>query len=161
MDPKANVEKQIGPCGITCGTCFLGNGTMAKTMEEATQYINISGIKEWSQLVPGGTEINWVETEKALNWMYKYAYCAGCEEGGGPPDCSIRLCSSEKGYDLCNQCQELDKCEKFNLLGGAEGVKRETSSESRQEKVGNNFKGTGKSSINGKLVYTDSTHLYL
>ena len=123
MDPKLNVEKQIGPCGITCGTCFLGNGTMAKTMEEASQYINISGIKEWSQLVPGGTEINWVETEKALNWMYKYAYCAGCEEGGGPSDCSIRLCSSEKGYDLCNQCQELDKCEKFNWLGDAEGLK--------------------------------------
>jgi len=44
MDELFKVKKQIGPCGITCGTCFLGDGTMA----EANKYINMSGIKEWA-----------------------------------------------------------------------------------------------------------------
>ena len=105
---KSSIENQVGPCGITCGTCFLGNGTMAKTMGEASHYINMSGIKEWSPQVPGGTDINWDETEKALDWMQKYAYCAGCEAGGGPPDCAIRVCASERGYELCSQCNDLD-----------------------------------------------------
>ena len=123
MDQLFYGETQVGPCGIACGTCFLGNGTMAKTMERAINYINISGIKEWSLLVPGGTEINWIETEKSLSWMQKYAYCAGCENGGGPPDCAIRSCATGKGYDLCNKCSELDTCTKFNWLGDMEGLK--------------------------------------
>jgi len=117
---KLSLENQVGPCGITCGTCFLGSGTMAKTMGEASHYINMSDIKEWSSQVPGGSEINWVETEKALDWMQKYAYCAGCEAGGGPPDCSIRLCAFERGYELCSQCNELDTCEKFDWIGETE-----------------------------------------
>jgi hypothetical protein len=123
MGELFKVKKQVGPCGITCGTCFLGDGTMAKTMAEANKYINMSGIKEWGGMIPGGTEINWPETEKALKWMNKYAYCAGCEEGGGPPDCAIRVCANEKGYDLCSKCTELDTCEKLNWLGEPETIK--------------------------------------
>ena len=117
------VSNQVGPCGITCGTCFLGNGTMAKTMEEANRYISMSGIKEWAPVVPGGSGINWAKTEKALDWMSKYAYCAGCEQGGGPPECSIRNCANERGVGLCNECSELDICEKFNWLGDPKALK--------------------------------------
>jgi hypothetical protein len=97
---------------------------MADTMREASNYINMSGIKEWAKMVPGGSGISWKETEKALNWMNKYAYCAGCEKGGGNPTCAIRLCAVGNGYELCNQCSELVECEKFNWLGeGSEGLK--------------------------------------
>jgi hypothetical protein len=96
---------------------------MAKTMEEANHYIKMSGIKEWGTTVPGGSEINWAETQKALEWMNKYAYCAGCEQGGGSPDCAIRICANEKGIGLCNECSELDKCEKFNWLGDPTALK--------------------------------------
>lgn len=41
------------------------------------------GIKEWAPLVAEGENLNWDETERTLNWMMKYAYFAGCEEGGG------------------------------------------------------------------------------
>jgi len=75
------------------------------------------GIKEWAPLVPEGKDLNWDDTEKTLNWMTKYAYCAGCEQGGGPPNCAIRICAKEKTYDLCNICSELDDCTKFDWLG--------------------------------------------
>jgi hypothetical protein len=45
MEQPFDVKNQVGPCGITCGTCFLGGGIMAKAMAEADNYINISGIK--------------------------------------------------------------------------------------------------------------------
>jgi hypothetical protein len=124
MESPFNVKNQVGPCGITCGTCFLGAGTMAKAMEEADNYINMSGIMEWAPMVPGGGDIDWEATQKALGWMQKYAYCAGCEEGGGPPNCSIRTCAAEKGFELCNMCSELDACDKFAWLGeGSERLK--------------------------------------
>jgi len=97
---------------------------MAKAMEEADNYINMSGIMEWAPMVPGGGDIDWEATQKALGWMQKYAYCAGCEEGGGPPNCSIRTCAAEKGFELCNMCSELDACDKFAWLGeGSERLK--------------------------------------
>ena len=49
--------------------------------------------------------------------MTKYAYCAGCENGGGPPDCTIRMCTNEKAYGLCNECGDLGECAKFDWLG--------------------------------------------
>lgn len=111
------VKDQAGPCGITCGTCVLGNGTIAETAGKTKSYIAGYGIKEWAPMVPGGAEINWAETEKTLEWMTKYANCQGCEKGGGPPDCTIRLCANEKGIQLCSQCGELDGCNKFDWLG--------------------------------------------
>ena len=113
----SDVKKQVAPCGITCGTCDLGSGTAANTAKKTLELINGIGIKDWSPAVPGGSELDWPATENTLEWMTKYAYCAGCEKGGGPPDCAIRLCAKEKEYSLCNECEELEGCTKFDWLG--------------------------------------------
>lgn len=115
--PPLYVKNQVAPCGITCGTCELGNGTAAETAKRIIELINSVGIKDWSPSVPGGSDLNWEATEKTLGWMTKYAYCAGCERGGGPPNCAIRMCANEKGYGLCNECDELEGCFKFDWLG--------------------------------------------
>jgi len=83
------------------------------------------GIKEWAHLVQEGSDLDWEETEKTLNWMTKYAYCEGYEKGGGLPNCAIRIRIKEKEYDLCNMCSELDDCTKFDWLGeGAASLKQ-------------------------------------
>jgi hypothetical protein len=125
------VKDQAGPCGITCGTCVLGNGTIAETAGKTKGYIAGYGIKEWAPLVPGGAEIDWAETEKALEWMTKYAGCQGCEKGGGPPSCAIRPCANEKGIQLCSQCSELDGCRKFDWLGDYAATLKETLNENK------------------------------
>lgn len=139
------VKDQAGPCGITCGTCVLGNGTIAETAGKTKSYIAGYGIKEWAPLVPGGAEINWAETEKTLMWMTKYANCQGCEKGGGPPDCTIRLCANEKSIQLCSQCGELDGCNKFDWLGDyATGLKqtlRDNKSKTKEEYIADALKG--------------------
>lgn len=125
MESPFDVNNQIGPCGITCRTCFLGNGSVANSAKKTLDYINMLGIPEWASLVPEGSDLNWDETEKTLTWMTKYAFCEGCEKGGGPPNCGIRICAAEKEYDLCNLCSELDECTKFDWLGeGAAAIKQ-------------------------------------
>jgi hypothetical protein len=84
----------------------------------------MSGIKEWAPMVPEGADLNWGEAEKVLGWMSKYAFCAGCEEGGGPPDCAIRSCAREKKLELCNVCEDLEECNNFNWLGDSSGLKK-------------------------------------
>ncbi|KYH36462.1 MAG: hypothetical protein AYL28_006360, partial [Candidatus Bathyarchaeota archaeon B23] len=53
----------------------------------------------------------------SLGWLAKYIGCSGCERGGGPPDCAIRLCAKERGYELCSQCSDLEGCTKFDWFG--------------------------------------------
>jgi len=124
MESPFNVEKQVGPCGIVCGACFLGSGSVAKSAKATIDYIKMSGIKEWAPMVPQGADLNWGEAEKVLGWMTKYAFCAGCEKGGGPPNCAIRSCANEKKLELCNDCGDLDECNKFNWLGESSDLKK-------------------------------------
>jgi hypothetical protein len=125
METPFNVKTQIGHCGIKCGTCFLGNGSVANSAKKTLENINMIGIEEWASLVPEGSDLNWKDTKKVLDWMTKYAYCEGCEKGGGPPNCSIRICAKEREISLCNNCRELDDCRKFDWLGkGTEPIKQ-------------------------------------
>jgi len=75
MELLFDVKNQIGPCGITCGTCFLGNGSIANSAKKTLDYINLLGIKIWASLLSEGSDLNWDESEKTFNWMTKYAYC--------------------------------------------------------------------------------------
>lgn len=102
----------------------MGSGSVARSAKATIDYIKMSGIKEWAPMVPEGADLNWGEAEKVLGWMTKYAFCAGCEEGGGPPDCAIRSCARLKKIELCNVCEDLEECNKFNWLGDSSGLKK-------------------------------------
>ncbi|HUM80643.1 MAG TPA: DUF3795 domain-containing protein [Methanothrix sp.] len=54
--------------------------------------------------------------DRGLDWMTTYTRCAGCRNGGGPPDCAIRICARERGYELCSSCGDLEGCTKFEWL---------------------------------------------
>lgn len=109
-------ENQAGPCGIVCGACPLGSGAVAESAVQTRKHIAQCQIPAWSPFVPGGKDIDWAAVDRGLNWMEKYACCAGCERDGGPPDCTIRICARERGHELCNSCSDLDSCTKFEWL---------------------------------------------
>jgi hypothetical protein len=111
------VKGQVGPCGLLCEECVLGNGTIAETAKKTNEYIQNYGVKDWGPSIPGGADIDWEKVEKGLEWMNTYCNCVGCEKGGGAPDCSIRICANEKNYELCNECTDVKTCNKFNWLG--------------------------------------------
>lgn len=112
----SQVKDQMGSCGIACATCNLGNGTVAETAVDLKQKLQAYGVSKWAPQVPGGSDIDFKELEKSLDWVHTYTRCFGCEQGGGPPDCPIRTCAKERGYELCSQCPDLQGCTKFDWL---------------------------------------------
>jgi len=110
------IENQVGPCGIICGACPLGNGAVAKSADQTRKYIADCQIPMWAPFVPGGEAIDWKAMDQGLEWVQKYATCAGCRNGGGPPDCTIRICARERGMELCSSCGDLDGCNRFEWL---------------------------------------------
>ncbi len=125
MDPEKR-EVQVGPCGIVCISCPLGSGIVAETAGRTRGFIEDCKISEWAPFVSEeGGLIDWEKVVDGLEWMKKYAVCAGCENGGGPPDCTIRICARDKGIELCSSCDDLSSCEKFDWLGECGGKLRE------------------------------------
>jgi hypothetical protein len=110
------IEDQVGPCGILCGVCPLGSGTVAESAGQTRKHIADCQIPIWAPFVPGGEAIDWKAMDRGLEWMQRYACCAGCQNGGGPPDCTIRICARERGKDLCGTCGDLDSCNRFEWL---------------------------------------------
>ena len=131
-DANQGIMGQMGPCGIACAACVLGNGTVAETAKKTKEYIQGYGVEEWAPQVPGGSEIDFEQFYRYLDWTATHTRCRGCENGGGPPDCTIRNCANDKGHQLCSECAELEGCDKFDwlkdygkvlktTLGGAKG----------------------------------------
>jgi hypothetical protein len=119
MQPEAyaNVKDQVAPCGIKCGECDMGNGTVTETALNMRNFIARYDVDKWAGLVPGGKDVNFDQLNKNLIWLEESMGCPGCLRGGGNPECPIRLCSKEKGYSSCAQCSDLKTCSKFNWLG--------------------------------------------
>ncbi len=111
----------MGPCGVICWKDPVCHGDlMAETAMELRKQLNQSGIASWASKVPGGSGINFAQLDRSLEWIDTYIRCRGCERGDGEPNCPIRTCAREKGYELCSECPELEECTKFNF-GGLEG----------------------------------------
>ena len=115
-EAQERIKGQAGPCGIICVSCPLGNGAVAESASRTRKNIADYKIAMWSPFVPGGEAIDWAAVDRGLDWLEKYAVCAGCGNGGGPPDCTIRICAREKGIDLCSSCPDLEGCTRFEWL---------------------------------------------
>jgi len=111
------VKDQMGPCGIACATCDLGNGTVAETAAKLGQYLGMYSVREWAPMLPGGSDIDFDQLDKNLGWVKTYTRCFGCDRGGGPPDCAIKACAGDRGHEICSQCPDLEGCTKFDWLG--------------------------------------------
>lgn len=147
MDEALNrIENQVGPCGMLCGACPLGSGTVAESASRTRKHIADCQIPMWAPFVPGGEAIDWTTVDRGLDWMQRYARCAGCQNGGGPLDCAIRICALERGYGLCSSCGDLDGCNRFEWLKeygqeAKENLKeiRGLSKEEYLKKIGSSF----------------------
>ena len=116
-EDSRTVNGQMGSCGIICMDCKLGSGSAAGTAVKLKDHILSIGIAQWASDLPGGAEINFERLIKDLEWLSENTHCIGCEQGGGPPDCVIRNCAKGRGYTVCNNCSDLESCDKFEWLG--------------------------------------------
>lgn len=115
MDRKAfeNVRGQVGYCGLWCGSCIVGNGTLRELTERYRGLVKGHGVEEWgltAQGMDGGGFIN------ALIAVENIAICPGCLKGGGNDACAMRPCAREKKVSDCIECREKASCRSLTAL---------------------------------------------
>ena len=113
MDTKPfdNVENQIGFCGIWCGSCPAGNGSVVELTRRYEETVKKNRMEKWAP-----KDFDFKEFMKGLSSLQKVPLCKGCLKGGGNPTCKIRACAKEKNLFNCSQCELLVSCENFEML---------------------------------------------
>ena len=106
-----NVRDQIGRCGIWCGSCALGNGSIRELARRLSEVLGAHGASHW---VP--PETDYPAFSASLDTIVDVAECSGCRRGGGRDDCALRACSAERGHTTCAACPELGACAHDELL---------------------------------------------
>ena len=106
-----SVKEQIGYCGIWCGSCVVGNGTLREFTKKYKELVNAYSWKEWSP-----KDFNFDEFYKGLESIENMPLCQGCLKGGGRDNCEIRACAAGKGLKDCTLCQEFEQCKHSDIL---------------------------------------------
>lgn len=109
--PFDNVENQIGFCGIWCGSCPAGNGSIVELTRRYEETVKKNNMEKWAP-----KDFDFKEFMKGLASLQKVPLCQGCLKGGGNPFCVIRMCAKEKKISNCGQCELLMSCKNFEML---------------------------------------------
>ena len=106
-----NVKNQIGFCGIWCGSCVVGNGTLRELTKRYEEIVKGYGLVEWAP-----KDFSFEEFAKGIVSIQAIPPCSGCHKGGGRGDCEMRRCALGKGIVDCSECDQPEVCENFETL---------------------------------------------
>jgi hypothetical protein len=111
--PFDNVKNQIGYCGLWCGSCIVGNGTLRELTREYQALIKGYGVDSWGVNDVPFDSIEFMEGLKAVQSL---RICPGCLKGGGNTECRIRECAVKRKISDCSECIKPGACDKTEAL---------------------------------------------
>jgi hypothetical protein len=106
------VKDQVGFCGIWCGSCVVGNGTLKELTARYEKVIRDYDLEHW---VP--KTFNFNEFLNGLKTIKATPLCAGCRKGGGWDTCPMRGCVVKKRITGCAECDDQAACPHSASLG--------------------------------------------
>jgi hypothetical protein len=99
------VKPQIGACGIWCGSCAVGNGSMRELARRFHVLLEGHGVGHWA---PAG--LDYASFSAGLETIGEIASCPGCRAFGGRDECAMRTCATARGFAECIECDEEETC---------------------------------------------------
>jgi hypothetical protein len=99
------VKSQVGRCGIWCGSCVVGNGTLQQLTTGYAAVIKNYDLESWA---PGTFDFK--EFLKGLETIKATPLCPGCRRGGGWEACPMRGCVTKKSIADCTDCDDQAAC---------------------------------------------------
>jgi len=89
----------VACCGLYCGLC-AERTRIPKHAAALQAAMAEEGWPYWGPTMP-----DFVEFWRFLQNLTEGG-CPGCRADGGYPQCPIRACARERGFDLCNLCPD-------------------------------------------------------
>lgn len=105
------VKTQVGACGIWCGSCAVGNGSLRELSRRFEEVLESHGVGEWAP-----PELDCSSFTQGLAVIRDIASCPGCRNYGGREDCEMRTCTAGRGLSECAECGEQASCPHAEIL---------------------------------------------
>ncbi len=105
------VKTQVGACGIWCGSCAVGNGSLRELSRHFEEVLESHGIGEWAP-----PELDYASFTQGLAVIRDIASCPGCRNYGGRENCEMRTCAADRGLSECAECGEHASCPHAEIL---------------------------------------------
>ena len=107
----------VGYCGLFCGYCCRGRMKKAASdLLSATRTYSFDKIASVMKVSDPDFQ-HYSEFEKVLKAMNRFfddfGNCPTCANGGGDPNCVVRICCRGKDHSTCLDCISMDSCEKL------------------------------------------------
>ena len=106
-----NVKGQLAYCGLWCGSCLVGNGTVNELSRKCAKAITDYGLPEW-----GPKGVDYDAMLRGLSTISTMKPCPGCLKGGGRTNCEIRACAISKGLAECVDCETQKACKNKKII---------------------------------------------
>ena len=106
-----NVKNQIGFCGIWCGSCIVGNGSLREMAKRFGETLDAYGLRAWAP-----PDLEYDELSRGLDAIGRIPVCPGCLKGGGRNGCEIRACALNRGLESCTRCPEFGNCRHAEIV---------------------------------------------
>jgi len=102
----------VGYCGLYCGDCIRYR---SKASDLARKLLCELHNTEFEKYATVKKVEHYGECCEVLEAIVALQCNSPCRIGGGcvPPPCDVLTCCREKGFDGCWQCDEFEKCGKF------------------------------------------------
>jgi len=105
------VRGQIGSCGIWCGSCAVGNGSIAGLAVRLRSLLRTYDAPQWVRISTA-----WEPFLEDLASLETTMACPGCLRGGGREQCEMRACAQQKGLRQCTACPSFPDCGHGKIL---------------------------------------------
>jgi len=101
-------------CGLYCGACDIYQKRISQSGNELKYVLDVYDFGSFAGQIPGLEEYE--KFYKVLNTLIAFfGQCPACLKGGGNPQCAIRICAREKGYQTCAECASFP-CDKVKVI---------------------------------------------
>ena len=115
-ESNVNPTDMVAYCGLYCGACDIYQKRIGQAGNELIRVLDAYQFGEYAHLIPGMEEYK--AFDRTLKTMVNFfGQCTTCKKQGGNPQCEIRICSQNKGFQACSECPELSSCEKLKIMG--------------------------------------------
>jgi hypothetical protein len=110
----------IAYCGLYCEDCHGYQGKIPDLARDLRKELRAARYSEFAELIskqPFAKVLqNYKECYEILGLMVKFRCKKGCQNGGGPSFCKVRICCQKKGIEGCWECREFEACTKPDFL---------------------------------------------
>lgn len=110
-------------CGLYCGDCIPSDQQLFNTAEKLKEELDKRQFDKYAELKSKKTAIfnDYEIFRRVLSAIIDLRCPKPCVNNGGNPNCKIRECVREKGFEGCWECSDFENCDLLEHLSTAHG----------------------------------------